>query len=266
MFQTWRLLLTYPIIMHPPPNDVREAASKTYISTSSSQALRTWLVVWTDDSRSVLDFPFLVTFTNHRRHLSLGLPNPSYFPYDTLEATVATPQRFQPSNNGTTKKSGDDAKSSMRLIVPKESHATDVQNRIDIATALQYVTADGLPPMASFVRQFARHHLHPNVPYAGGPETILTTGATDGFSKSIEVFTNVWNPDRDWTSQREGILCEEFVYMNAVTTVKPRGLNVVPVAIDVQGMLARGKGGLADVLENWDFRKGRRPHLMYTIT
>ncbi|KAB8274246.1 pyridoxal phosphate-dependent transferase [Aspergillus minisclerotigenes] len=252
--------------MHPPPNDAREAASKTYISTSSSQALRTWLVVCTDDGHSVLDFPFLVTFTNHRRHLSLGLPNPSYFPYDTLEATVATPQRFQPSNNGTTKKYGDDAKSSMRLIVPKESHATDVQNRIDIATALQYVTADGLPPMASFVRQFARHHLHPNVPYAGGPETILTTGATDGFSKSIEVFTNVWNPDRDWTSQREGILCEEFVYMNAVTTVKPRGLNVVPVAIDVQGMLARGKGGLADVLENWDFRRGRRPHLMYTIT
>ncbi|KAE8380773.1 aromatic amino acid aminotransferase [Aspergillus bertholletiae] len=199
-------------------------------------------------------------------NLAGGLPNASYFPYDTLEATVATPQRFQPSSNDTTKKSGDDARSSMRLTVPKEGHATNPQNRIDITTALQYGTAEGLHPMASFVRQFARHHLHPNVPYAGGPETILTTGATDGFSKSIEVFTNVWDPERDWTSQREGILCEEFVYMNAVTTVKPRGLNIVPVAIDAQGMLARGKGGLADVLDNWDFRKGRRPHLMYTIT
>jgi DNA-binding transcriptional MocR family regulator len=152
------------------------------------------------------------------------------------------------------------------MIIPKESHTTNLQKKIDLTTALQYGTSEGLPPMASFVRQFTRHHLHPNVPYAGGPETILTTGATDGFSKAIEAFTNTWNPDRDWTSQREGILCEEFVYMNAIATSKPRGLNIAPVAIDVQGMLARGKGGLADVLENWDFRKGRRPHLLYTIT
>lgn len=120
--------------------------------------------------------------------------------------------------------------------------------------------------MADFIRQFTRNHLHPNVPYAGGPNTLLTCGATDGFSKAIETFTNPWDPRRDWISQREGILCEEFVYMNAIQTVKPRGLNIVPVAIDAQGMLAHGKGGLADVLENWDFRKGRLPHLMYTIT
>jgi DNA-binding transcriptional MocR family regulator len=31
-------------------------------------------------------------------------------------------------------------------------------------------------------------------------------------------------------------------------------------------MMAKGKGGLEDVLENWDFTKGRRPHLMYTVT
>ncbi|KAB8234760.1 putative aromatic amino acid aminotransferase [Aspergillus alliaceus] len=199
-------------------------------------------------------------------NLAGGLPNAAYFPYDTLEARVATPQRFQPSNIDPTKQSGNDTKSSRRLIIPRESHTTNLQEKIDITTALQYGTAEGLPPLASFVRQFVRHHLHPNVPYAGGPETLLTSGATDGFSKTIEAFTNIWNPERDWTSQREGILCEEFVYMNAPATAKPRGLNIVPVTIDTQGMLARGKGGLADVLENWDFRKGRRPHLMYTIT
>ncbi|KAF7588858.1 hypothetical protein BBP40_005076 [Aspergillus hancockii] len=199
-------------------------------------------------------------------NLTGGMPNASYFPYDTLEATVATPQRFQPSHHDMSKKPENDAASSLRMIIPKESHTTNLQKKIDLTTALQYGTSEGLPPMASFVRQFTRQHLHPNVPYTGGPETILTTGATDGFSKVVEAFTNVWNPDRDWTSQREGILCEEFVYMNAIGTVKPRGLNVAPVTIDAQGMLARGKGGLADVLENWDFRKGRRPHLLYTIT
>ncbi|KAA8643012.1 hypothetical protein EYZ11_011444 [Aspergillus tanneri] len=189
-----------------------------------------------------------------------GLPNSSYFPYDTLEAAVAHPQRFAPSG-----KDSDDARSS-RVTVPRESPAANPLQKIDVNTALQYGIVDGLPPLATFVREFTRNHLHSNVPYTNGPDTLLTCGATDGFSKAIEAFTNIWDPDRDWVHHREGILCEEFVYMNAVSTVKPRGLNVAPVAMDAQGMLAHGKGGLADVLENWNQRKGRRPHLLYTIT
>ena len=54
--------------------------------------------------------------------------------------------------------------------------------------------------------------------------------------------------------------------MNAIQAARPRGLNVVPVTIDNEGMKADGKGGLEDVLENWDFKKGKRPHLIYTVT
>ena len=54
--------------------------------------------------------------------------------------------------------------------------------------------------------------------------------------------------------------------MNAVQAARPRGLNVVPVAMDDEGMLAEGKGGLAEVLQDWDKTKGKRPHLMYTVT
>lgn len=151
------------------------------------------------------------------------------------------------------------------MTVPKESRADDIQRRIDLTTALQYGTAEGYPPLLSFLRKFTRGHLHPNVPYAGGPEIILTCGSTDGFAKTIEAFTNVWDPDRNWIQQREGVLCEEFTYMNAIQTARPRGVNIVGVAVDGQGMCVSGKGGLADVLENWDFRRGQRPHLMYTI-
>lgn len=59
---------------------------------------------------------------------------------------------------------------------------------------------------------------------------------------------------------------EEFAYMNAIQTAQPRGLNIVPVTIDAEGMKANGKGGLEDVLENWDANKGKRPHLIYTVT
>lgn len=124
----------------------------------------------------------------------------------------------------------------------------------------------GYPALLSFIRQFTRENLHPNIPYLEGPEVILTCGSTDALSKTLECFTNAWDGKKDWVSEREGVLCEEFAYMNAIQAIKPRGLNVVPVNIDGEGMRADGPGGLEDVLENWDVRRGKRPHLMYTVT
>lgn len=204
----------------------------------------------------------------------IGLPNSSYFPYDTLEAKVALPERFQPSQNL------DDEKLAKKLATtklsePKAAHITvphdapssvPLPAKIDLATALQYGQATGYPPLLSFLRQFTRENLHPNVPYLNGPEVILTCGSTDGFGKTLECLTNVWDPVKDWVSDREGVLCEEFAYMNAVQAILPRGLNIAPVKIDEEGMLASGPGGLEDVLGNWDTRKGKRPHLMYTVT
>ncbi|EEH23204.2 hypothetical protein PABG_05415 [Paracoccidioides brasiliensis Pb03] len=91
------------------------------------------------------------------------------------------------------------------------------------------------PPLLSFIRQFVRENLHPNVPYQDGPEVIFTCGATDGFFKTIEALTN---------------------------TVTPRGVNVVTVAMDSDGMMVRdqheGKRRLADILKNWDLKPNRR--------
>jgi len=152
------------------------------------------------------------------------------------------------------------------MTVPHASQITNPLQKIDLTTALQYGTAQGYPPLYSFIRQFTRENLHPNVPYLNGPEIILTNGNTDGFGKTIECLSNIWSEERDWIREREGILCEEFAYMNAIQAAAPRGLNVVPVKIDLEGMLPSGPGGLEDVLKNWDESKGKRPHLMYTVT
>ncbi|RMZ79192.1 hypothetical protein DV738_g3481, partial [Chaetothyriales sp. CBS 135597] len=208
------------------------------------------------------------------QNLAGGLPHPSYFPYDTLEASAALPTRFKPASSkslgslseelaGT---SLSDGPHSNRVLVPHDSSERDIRRRIDLATALQYGSGQGYPSLYSFLRTFARDHLHPNVPYKGGPEIIITCGNTDGFSKCVEALSNVWEEQRDWIRDREAILCEEFAYMNAIQTVQWRGLAVVPVKIDEEGMLAEGAGGLADVLANWDFLKGKRPHLLYTVT
>lgn len=155
---------------------------------------------------------------------------------------------------------------STRVVVPKTSSAPDVLRKIDLKSALQYGTAQGYPPLYSFLRQFTRENLHPNCPYAGGPEIILTCGSTDGFAKAIDALSNTWIEGRDSIDDREGLLVEQFAYMGAVGTARPRGLNIIPVAIDDEGMLASGKDGLEDVLENWDKSQGKRPHLIYTVT
>ena len=152
------------------------------------------------------------------------------------------------------------------MVVPKTSSAPDVLRKIDLKSALQYGTAQGYPPLYSFLRQFTRENLHPNCPYAGGPEIILTCGSTDGFAKAIDALSNTWIEGRDSIDDREGLLVEQFAYMGAVGTARPRGLNIIPVAIDDEGMLASGKDGLEDVLENWDKSQGKRPHLIYTVT
>jgi DNA-binding transcriptional MocR family regulator len=150
--------------------------------------------------------------------------------------------------------------------VPHASGTDDPLRKIDLTTALQYGQAAGYPALFSFIRRFTRENLHPNVPYSNGPEIILTNGSTDGFAKTLEALSNVWSAERDWVQEREGILCEEFAYINAIQSARPRGLQIVPVRVDLEGMVPTGEGGLEDVLANWDFRTGKRPHLMYTVT
>ena len=204
-----------------------------------------------------------------------GLPNHFYFPFDTLEGSAALPNRFKPTANQDVEPSssaslpdltlGLDPPSS-RIQVPASSEASDVSHKIDLKSALQYGTAQGYPPLYSFLHQFTLKNLHPNIPYKGGPGIILTCGNTDGLCKTLEALSNVWNELKDVAEHREGILVEEFVYMNAVQSASPRGLNIVSVALDDEGMKANGKDGLGDVLENWDFSIGKRPHLLYTVT
>ncbi|KKY15899.1 putative aromatic amino acid aminotransferase [Phaeomoniella chlamydospora] len=207
-------------------------------------------------------------------NLAGGLPHNTYFPYDTLEAMTALPERFKPTPNdprdpptdGLNKLSVSDKPSTNRILVPHDSTDKNTLRKIDITTALQYGTAQGYPALYTWLRQFTNEVYHPNIPYEGGAEIILDCGNTDGLSKVYEVFFNHWDRDRDWIREREGLLVEEFAYSPAVGGTAPRDVNIVPVAIDSEGMLAYGKGGLLEVMENWDFSKGKRPHLMYTVT
>ncbi|KAI5924290.1 pyridoxal phosphate-dependent transferase [Camillea tinctor] len=203
-------------------------------------------------------------------NLAGGLPNAQFFPFDTLEAQTAKPNRWTPTPNHPGSPSSSpptNPRAASHVVVPHDdAGSSDPTRKIDLATALQYGQANGYPPLLSFVRQFARECLHPNVPYRGGPEVILTVGATDGMSKALELFTNIWVPGKNDVRERPGMLTEVFMYSNAANQAAPRGVQVVPVEMDAEGMLPFGPGGLEDVLANWDDSKGKRPHIMYTVT
>ncbi|KAF6808403.1 aromatic amino acid aminotransferase [Colletotrichum sojae] len=223
--------------------------------------------------------------------LAGGLPHSSLFPFDTLEAQAAKPERWEPTPitgpetataeaafsapNGAAALPVRSKSSSNANNKDKDVHAsqhvtvpgTDPRNplrRIDVATALQYGTAEGYPPLRSFVRQFAREHLHPTVPYVGGPEVIMSCGSTDGFHKTLELLTDVW--DGEDVRKRQGMICEVFVYGQVLTQALPRGVQVAPVEMDDVGMVAYGPGGLEELLAGWDEEKGKRPHFIYTVT
>lgn len=209
------------------------------------------------------------------------MPNVQFFPFDTLEAQAAKPERWDPSPNypgeqesylasklASTKlgASSGGPSAASHIAVPKAVDEPNPLKKIDLATALQYGTAQGYPPLLSWIRQFTREQLHPNAPYLDGPEVVLTCGSTDGFSKTLEMFVNPWDPAVHSVRDRPGMLSEKFIYGNILAQSQPKGVQTITVESDAGGMLASGPGGLEDVLANWDDAKGKRPHLMYTVT
>ncbi|TLS22351.1 uncharacterized protein PpBr36_10102 [Pyricularia pennisetigena] len=135
---------------------------------------------------------------------------------------------------------------------------------MDLSSALQYGSARGFPPLHSLLRQLISVQ-HPGIPYRGGPEVIIDGGSADGLSKVFELLFNHWDGELQDVASREGLLVDEFVYGPPVALAENKNINVVPVAMDAQGLLAHGPGGLEEVLENWDDSRGKRPHVLYTI-
>lgn len=189
-------------------------------------------------------------------NLAGGLPNPSFFPADEIEFKFAKPSRFDKADK-------DDA-SNIDTCIPKFAGTNNFDDRIDIATSWQYGQATGYPALLNWVKKLVAE-MHGDFQYNGGPDVVMSFGNTDALSKVIEVFTNEWCEDKDATWAREGILVEEFTYVSAYQLFEPRGLNCTAIKTDNEGMKVDGPDGLKSILENWDKKNGKLPHLMYVI-
>jgi len=63
----------------------------------------------------------------------------------------------------------------------------------------------------------------------------------------------------------DGILCEDYTYPSAISTVWPQGFRPIPCPMDGGGLTVEG---LENLLADWDVeaRGGmKRPRLLYTV-
>lgn len=193
-----------------------------------------------------------------------GLPHTDVFPFQALDLSLD-----QPTKHPLTSEDDNDSESanisSLRVRIPRHAEEGNPAHNIDLSTALQYGSARGYPPLYAWLQKLVNSTYHPNIPYEGGADVTIDCGSSDGLSKVFELLFNTWDQDVHDIQEREGLLVDEFVYGPPLAQIRPKNVNIVPVAMDAEGMLAYGDGSLFDVLQNWDFAKGKRPHAVYTI-
>lgn len=120
------------------------------------------------------------------------------------------------------------------IVIPK--YTSDPVNEINLATALQYGTAQGIVPLQKFIKEFTGKVFQPA--YADFA-TLVDTGNTDGWTRAA---LTLCNPG-------EMIITEEWTYPSALASCQPYGITAVPVAMDAEGMRA---DSLRTLLAGWD--------------
>ncbi|KAF8655284.1 hypothetical protein AX16_003183 [Volvariella volvacea WC 439] len=183
-----------------------------------------------------------------------GLPNPDYFPYESISANALIPTSYA---NG--ESTGPLSRVWGFLSYPFKEKTVPLSiskypakpGAVNLADALQYSKATGLPQLKELIDDFTKDIYKPAY---SDFVTLVEVGNTDGLYK---VICTLCNPG-------EGILVEDWTYSSAVATMVPHGIRPVAVPMDFHGM--RGDR-LREILVGWDAEAQQmpRPHVMYTI-
>jgi len=194
--------------------------------------------------------------------LAGGMPSPEYFPFHELSAEVLVPNSF-PIEAPALTSAPAETSWFWRLFggnAQKEVQTTHIsvakypadRLTVNLATALQYGTAQGLPALQAVWREFVGKVYKP----AYDDWTVLAdTGNTDGWSRCAVTLMN----------RGDGFLTEEWTYPSALAAARPFGIRSVPVAMDGNGMRP---DALRKVLSEWNVEERggmKRPHVMYTV-
>ncbi|KAH8988718.1 pyridoxal phosphate-dependent transferase [Lactarius hatsudake] len=197
--------------------------------------------------------------------LAGGLPSPDYFPFTSVSANILPVDAFpltvpRTASPATASSSAfgwlwrifgggaghrDDT---TRIEVPREPRPDD--GGVNLAAALQYGPATGLPRLQKFIQEFTERV------YAPGYDnwtTLVHTGNTDAWGRISKLLLN----------PGDTLLVEEWTYPSAMASARPIDTRWHGVPMDNQGMRA---DALREILAGWDVEKsGPRPRVIYTI-
>lgn len=198
--------------------------------------------------------------------LAGGLPSPDYFPFTSVSANilpvdafpltvprVASPASASSSAFGWLWRifgggAGRRDDTTTRIEVPREPRPDD--GGVNLASALQYGPATGLPRLQKFIQEFTERV------YAPGYENwtpLVHTGNTDAWGRISKLLLN----------PGDTLLVEEWTYPSAIASARPIDARWHGVPMDNQGMRA---DALREILAGWDVEKsGPRPRVIYTI-
>ncbi|GAA5876540.1 hypothetical protein JCM16303_003573 [Sporobolomyces ruberrimus] len=184
--------------------------------------------------------------------LAGGLPPPDYFPFETITCSTMKQNSFKTAPNPSY------VQSVWNWIKGTEKDEwainkwEDDKTKIQLSTALQYGTAQGLPALHAFIDLFVSHVYDPG--YADF-RTVINAGSTDAWGKIV---TTLCEPG-------DGVLCEEWTYPSALAAAWPNGMKPVPLPMDGGGLTV---SGMEELLGFWDPAQHdgmRRPRILYTV-
>ncbi|KAL7412740.1 pyridoxal phosphate-dependent transferase [Mrakia frigida] len=200
-------------------------------------------------SRSASQVKALGFLASQPGYISLagGKPQPNLFPLSSAKFTV--PSFGQLGSEGLEGwKSGEDEGMSLELFKGKEGGVVDLER------GLQYAGGpNGFSELTKPLMEVMK--LVHNPPYADAT-VVLTLGASDGISKTFQLFAN-----HDGTTN---VLAERCTFGSAINTGRQAfNIKFWPIEMDGEGLLPES---LDSVMTNWDVSKqGQKPGLLYTI-
>ncbi|KAH9009853.1 PLP-dependent transferase [Lactarius deliciosus] len=181
--------------------------------------------------------------------LAGGFPSPDYFPFTSVSANILPVEAFPLTASrifGGGAGRRDDT--TTRIEVLCEPRPDD--DGVNLASALQYGTATGLPRLRTFMREFTERVY---APAYDNWTTLVHTGNTDGWDRIARLLLN----------PGDTLLVEEWTYPSALGSALPIGVRCHAVPMDNQGMCA---DALKKILAGWDVEKsGPRPRVIYTM-
>ena len=170
------------------------------------------------------------SMVNPSNTISLGTarPNGMYFPWSCLT--------FEQTDTG-------------RPAKTCETLCQRGEEEYDLAIALNYGFAAGSPQLLRFITEHVQ--LIHNPPYSNW-ETSMNCGTTAAIEMVFRMLCNCGDT----------VLTEAYTYSGALEATKPLGLRLIGIETDKVGLSPRV---LDQLLSSWDYSKGLKPRVLYTV-